>query len=140
MDCHVAWMGGAVALGDFLYEALVGSPGGQRRQRILETPKRLISVAKESPADPRCDRLGSQKCHVCPESRSRDGRCGVVVIEVKGDGEGGSKGGEEDNKNVRHMDISSKCRAVSSCIPRSIAHAARWVRQRRPPMWAAELQ
>ena len=52
MDCHVAWMGGAVALGDFLCEALVGSIGGQRRQLMLETPNRLTSITKESLADP----------------------------------------------------------------------------------------
>ena len=72
MDCHVAWMGGAVALVDFLCEALVGSISGQRRQRMLETPNRLISITKDSPADPWCNRLGSHKCPVSPESRSRD--------------------------------------------------------------------
>ena len=52
MDCHVAWMGGAVTLGDFLCEALVGSISGQRRQRMLETPNRLTSITKE-PCGPR---------------------------------------------------------------------------------------
>ena len=57
MDCHVAWMGGYVALGDILCEALVSSISGQRRQRMLETTNRMTSVAKESLADPWCDRL-----------------------------------------------------------------------------------
>ena len=75
MNCHVTWMEGVVALGDFLCEALVGSVSGQHRQRVLETPNRLTSITEESLADPWCDRLGSQKCPVSPESRSRDGCC-----------------------------------------------------------------
>ena len=71
---------------------------GQHRQHMLETPNRLTSVAKESLAGPWCDRLGTHKCHVCLESRSRDGCCSVVVIEVKEVWEDGSEGGEKPTK------------------------------------------
>ena len=76
----------------------MGSVSGQHRQRALKTPNRLTSTTEESLADPWCDRLGSQKCPVSPESRSRDGCCCVVVLEVKNVGEGDSEGGEEDSK------------------------------------------
>ena len=98
MDCHVAWMGGAVTLGDFFCEALVGSISGQRRKRMLEAPGRLTSVTKESLADPWYNRPGSQKCPVGPESRSRDGCSSAVVLDVKDVGEDDSEGGEEDTK------------------------------------------
>ena len=98
MNCHVAWMERIVAFGDFLCETLVGSVRGQRRQRVLETPNRLTSILKESLADPWCDRLRTHKCPVSPESRSRDGCCSIVVLEVKNAGEDDSEGGEKDNK------------------------------------------
>ena len=98
MDCHAAWMGEASALEDFLYEALVGSISGQHRQHMLETANGLTGVAKESLANPWCDRLGPHKCPVCPESRSRDGCCSAMALGVKGVGEGDSEGGEEDSQ------------------------------------------
>jgi hypothetical protein len=131
MDCHVAWMGGVVALGDFLCEALVGSISSQRRQRMLETPNRLTSILKESLADPWCDRLRTHKCPVSPESRSRDGCCSIVVLEVQNVGKDDSEGGEKVNKKVRHMDIRSKCRAVRSGMPRSVSHATKVLREGR---------
>ena len=98
---------------------------------MLETPNRLTSTTKESLAGPWCDRLGSHKRPVGPESRSRDGCCSVVVNEVKDVREDGSEGGEKANKEVRHMNINSNCRAVCSGMPRSITHAAKVLREGR---------
>jgi len=131
MNCHVAWMERIVAFGDFLCEALVGSVRGQRRQRVLETPNRLTSILKESLADPWCDRLRTHKCPVSPESRSRDGCCSIVVLEVQNVGKDDSEGGEKVNKKVRHMDIRSKCRTVRSGMPRSVSHATKVLREGR---------
>ena len=89
MYCHVAWMGGAIATSDFLYEALVGSTSGEYRQNILETPNRLTSVAKGGLADLWCGRFGSHKSPVSPEGRSR-GPPPQPCPKAEGVGEDGS--------------------------------------------------
>ena len=66
-----------------------------------------------------------------PESRSRDGCCSVVVLEVKDVWEDGREGGEKANKEVRHMNVRSKCRAVRSGMPRSVSHATKVLREGR---------
>ena len=96
------WVGGAAAISDFLYEALVGIISGQHRQHTLETPDILACVAKKGQGNPRCGRLDSQKFPVSPESRSGYFRCRSTVPEVK-------DAGEAANKKSWHMQPAVAC-------------------------------